>query len=65
MSVRAEFRRELERACVSIDKVNAHLQAAGAYAVQGKRPELDEALMTVGVMLETVKGTLDSVHDSM
>lgn len=65
MSIRAEFRRELERACTAIDKVNIHLQKAGAYAIEGKRPELDEALMTVGLLLVSVKDTVNDVHDSL
>ena len=62
MSVRAEFRRELQRAETAIDKVNAHLQKAGDYAVQGKRPELDDALLAMAVMLKSAKGTLASLR---
>ena len=65
MSVRAELRRELERACVAIDKVNVHLQKAGAYAVEGKRPEIDEALMAVGMMFDGSKITINDLRESM
>ena len=65
MSVRAELRRELERGGTAIDKVILHLQKAGEYAIAGGRPEIDDALMVVGVMLTSVKGTIDSVRDSM
>lgn len=65
MSVRAELRRELQRAETAIDKVNAHLQKAGAYAVEGKRPELDDALFAMANLLTASKATLASLREAM
>jgi len=65
MSVRAEIRRELQRAETAIDKVNAHLQKAGSYAIEGKRPELDDALFAMANLLTASKATLASLRESM
>ena len=65
MTVRAEFRRELERAAVAYDKVNAHLAKAADYAVAGNRPELDEPLLAIAKLNTVSKENIQAVHDAM
>ena len=65
MSVRAEVRRELERASDGIARVLSHLGKAGTLCVEGKRPEVDEALKGLGQVLVMVQENLSSLRDSI
>lgn len=65
MTVRAEVRRELERAAIGVDKVNVHLQRAGAGCVEGKRPEVDEALLGLATLLTITKANITALRDAM
>jgi hypothetical protein len=63
MSLRAEIRRELERGNVSIDRCIEHLKKAGTMCIQGGRPEIDEGLKAVAVLLTATQNNVDALHD--